>query len=124
VSGDVERANAPANVHALGAQPQHRKPAFVTNDNEASVCVDQVHMASQPEILSSTFHAFLTLVSFGFWFKWPGAYEYLPLLEIGLWSSSSASGQTWTDNTYLTAAAIAYLWFKRPDTELDNQYLL
>ncbi len=26
-------------LRALGAQPRHRKPAFVTHDNEASLCV-------------------------------------------------------------------------------------
>jgi hypothetical protein len=82
-------------------------------------------MTSQPGMLSSYFHALIILVLF--WFKGPGAYEYLPelpLLEISFRSSSS--GQTWPDSTvtYLTAAAIAHLWFKRLASEPNSTYLL
>jgi len=31
-------------LRALGAQPRRRKPAFVTHDNEASLCVNEVKL--------------------------------------------------------------------------------
>ena len=31
-------------LRALGAQPRRRKPAFVTHDNEASLCVENASL--------------------------------------------------------------------------------
>ena len=35
-------------LRALGAQPRRRKPAFVTHDNEASLCVSEQWLESKP----------------------------------------------------------------------------
>ena len=41
INGLVQTRKNSMLLRALGAQPRRRKPAFVTHDNEASLCVSE-----------------------------------------------------------------------------------
>ena len=48
-NGLVQTRKNSMQLRALGAQPRRRKPAFVTHDNEASLCVKDL-LGSRPTL--------------------------------------------------------------------------